>query len=368
MKYLFFLGHPAHFHLFRNTIDALISKGHKVFILIKKKDILEDLLKHSGHEYVNVLPDGRADGKIGIAIGVIKKDWELLRFCLKNKPDLMMGTSAEIAHVGKFLGIPSMNFNEDDAGIIKTFAKLTYPFSTHVVSPIGCDNEQWNKKTIAYNGYHKLAYLHPNRFAPDLNVVHKYFSTEKPYYLLRFAKLNAHHDAGIQGISTDIAQKVIDLLTKTGNVYITSERELEPQFEKYRLKINPLDIHHIMYYADIYLGDSQSMAVEAAMLGTPSIRFSDFSGRISVLEELEHKYGLTFGIKPTTPTVLFDKLKELVNTPDLKKIFLEKRDKMLAEKIDVSAFFTWLIEKYPNSSKIIKNDPQYYKNFLMSSV
>ena len=35
--------------------------------------------------------------------------------------------------------------------------------------------------------------------------------------------------------------------------------------------------------------DSQSMTVEAAILGIPSIRYSDFSGRIGVLEELEKR-------------------------------------------------------------------------------
>ena len=41
------------------------------------------------------------------------------------------------------------------------------------------------------------------------------------------------------------------------------------------------------------------MAVEAAMLGTPSLRFNDFAGKIGVLEELEHKYELTFAIPPS---------------------------------------------------------------------
>ena len=39
MKALFHLGHPAHFHLFKNVIVTLNSKGHQIFILIKKKDI-----------------------------------------------------------------------------------------------------------------------------------------------------------------------------------------------------------------------------------------------------------------------------------------------------------------------------------------
>ena len=41
MKILFHLGHPAHFHLFKNTIKNLIKDGNKIFIIIQKKDVLE---------------------------------------------------------------------------------------------------------------------------------------------------------------------------------------------------------------------------------------------------------------------------------------------------------------------------------------
>ncbi len=60
-------------------------------------------------------------------------------------------------------------------------------------------------------------------------------------------------------------------------------------------------MHHVLSFASLLICDSQSMSVEAAMLGVPSLRYSSFSGRISVLEELEHQYGLTYGINPEHP-------------------------------------------------------------------
>lgn len=57
-----------------------------------------------------------------------------------------------------------------------------------------------------------------------------------------------------------------------------------------------MHIHHAMAFAKMYIGDSQTMAAEAAVLGTPSIRFNDFVGEIGYLEELENTYQLTFGI------------------------------------------------------------------------
>ena len=112
----------------------------------------------------------------------------------------------------------------------------------------------------------------------------------------RFASLNAHHDSGIKGINTEIAQRLIDILAPHGRIYITSERPLEPQFEQYRIRINPLDMHHVMAFASLYIGDSQTMAAEAGVLGTPFVRFNDFVGRIGYLRELEDTYHLGFGV------------------------------------------------------------------------
>ena len=47
MKILIYLGHPAHFHLYKFVIANWRANGHNVLILIKKKDILEDLLKNA---------------------------------------------------------------------------------------------------------------------------------------------------------------------------------------------------------------------------------------------------------------------------------------------------------------------------------
>ena len=61
------MGHPAHFHLFKNTIILLKEAGHDVKILIKKKDILEDLLKNQGWDYTNIHSKERGDSRFKIA-------------------------------------------------------------------------------------------------------------------------------------------------------------------------------------------------------------------------------------------------------------------------------------------------------------
>ena len=365
MNILIQLSHPAHFHLYKNVAKNLMDDGHKVFILIKTKDILEDLLKQSGLPYYNILKEAHRKSKLGILWDMIVRDWRMLRFVRKNKIDLLTGSTVEVAQVGWLTRKYRINTGEDDMRIVPLFQKMAGPFIQTILSPVTCDNWKLELKSIKYNGYHKLAYLHPNQFQPDINVVKKYFGIGRPYFVLRFARLKAYHDieSDAHGINTDIALHLIEMLLPHGDVFITSERELEPQFEKYCLNINPLDIHHVLAFAKLYIGDSQSMAVEAAMLGTPSLRFNDFVGKIGVLEELEHKYELTYGIPSSQPQLLYDKVEELLAVPNLKEVFQKRRQKMLSEKIDVTAFFTWFIENYPESQKIMKENPDYQFRF-----
>lgn len=363
MRYLFHLGHPAHFHLFKNTINELKNSGHEVAILIKRKDILEVLLQKSGFKYYNLLPHGRKDSKLGIAMGVLKTDLKLFRFALRFKPNLMIGTSVAISHVGKLLHIPSINVNEDDFDVVPLYSKLSYPWASIILAPNVCKMGKWSSKTVFYNGYHELAYLHPNHFKPNKAIVERYFSIDKPFFLIRFAKLTAHHDSGIKGITSEIAEKLIEILKPFGRVFITSERQLESKFEEYRIDINPLDIHHVMAFAKLFIGDSQTMAAEAGVLGTPFIRFNDFVGRIGYLDDLEIEYQLGVGIKADNSEQLFHRVEDLLSMENICETFALRRQKMLLDKIDVTTFMVWFIENYPKSVRIMKENPYFQNQF-----
>ena len=363
MKFLFYLGHPAHFYLFKNCITQLKDCGHAVKILIKKKDVLEDLVQSAEWNYSNILPNGRKDNKLSIAFGLLVRNFAINKVIKEFVPDLMVGTSPDIAQVGRLKGVPSLVVNEDDCDAVPLFVYLSYPFASNILAPDSCEVGRWKAKNISYNGYHELAYLHPDYFVPEKHFVNHLFNGSDRYFILRFAKLGAHHDNGKTGLNTKITENIIKKLSENGNVYITSERELEPQFEKYRIKIEPSLMHHALYFADLFIGDSQTMTAEAAVLGTPSIRFNDFVGKLGYLEELEHRYGLTRGIKTTEPEKLYSTIDEFLSNGNLKEEWQEKRLKMLGEKIDVTAFMVWVIENYPRSVGIVQKDPAFQYRF-----
>lgn len=346
MKILVYLGHPAHFHNYKNTIAALKEHGHEVAVLIKKKDILEDLLNNAGIPYHNILEEGRKDSQLGIVVGLLKRTGRLFRFCREFHPDILTGSSVENSLIGPILHIPVINIGEDDAQVVPKYAKSAYPGASVILCPDTCDCGKWNRKAVKYAGYQELGYLHPENFTPDKEVVQQYFDPDKPYFLMRFSGLNAHHDAGIRGINNAIASRLVSLLEPHGDVYITSERPLGNDLERYRIAINPLDIHHVMAFADLYLGDSQTMAAESGVLGVPYIRFNDFVGKIGYLNELENKYQLGFGITPDHEEELYETVNMLLAMPDRKVFFQARRQKMLEEKINFATFLTDYIENY----------------------
>ena len=358
-----FLGHPAHYHMFKYVTENLEQKGFEIDFLVKRKDILEELVKRSGHRYFIVRSREReAGGKLRLAMALIFMELKVIRYLLRFRPRLLIGTYAPV--ISHLTGVPMIVCCEDDASIVPRFAKTSYPYASAILVPQCCNGGAWDAKMTKYDGYQKLAYLHPNRFVPSREIVTPYLrDPQRPYVLMRFAKLKAHHDDGIGGIDNALALNLVQRLSSRYDVFISSERPLPEELEPYRLAINPLDIHHWLAFATIYLGDSQSMSVEAAMLGVPSIRFSDFAGRIGVLEELEHRYQLTFGIPSDEPERLIAKVDELLEMPSLEAVFQQRRKRMLAEKIDVTGFFTWFIENYPESQKTMKENPNYQFEF-----
>jgi uncharacterized protein len=363
-RLLLYFGHPAQFMMFRQTIRILEDKNWKVKIIIKTKDVLETLVLESGFEYENILQHGRADNMMSIMLAVIKRDIKMFRIVNKFKPAIMIGTDPSIAHISWLKRIPGITIVEDDYNVIKKLVRITYPFTKIILCPEVCQVGKYGRKKIGYASYMKLGYLHPKVFEKDEEIINRYHFPKR-FILIRLSALKAYHDHGIGGIDRHLLEKLISICKRNNyEVRISTEAEIFPEFEKYKLNIDKKDIHHTLCAASVLISDSQSMSVEAAMLGTPSIRYSDFAGRISVLEELEKKYELTFGIPVGNEDTLFSKIQELLDSVNLYETFQKRRAKMLSEKINLSPFLVWFIENFPQSSRTMKENPEFQYRFL----
>jgi len=57
------------------------------------------------------------------------------------------------------------------------------------------------------------------------------------------------------------------------------------------------------------------------------------------------------------------KIEELLQLYNLKDEFRDRRDNMLKDKIDLTAFLLWIVNNYPKSINEVKNKSNYQSSF-----
>jgi hypothetical protein len=349
MNFLFDINHPAQVHLLKNLYFSLTQKGHSVIVTVKNIKSAHDLLSIYSIPYI---PLGKKTdnlwGKLFYQLVYnLKTLWLVYRYSIK----VGIGSSITIDHVSRLSPMKSIHLSDDDPAAVPFVVKYSYPFSHVIVSPDVIDFGTFSYKNIQYSGYHELAYLHPNRFTPDENVL-KELGIKKSdvFFILRFNAFKAHHDIGIKGLSIQQKLKLVNILKSRGKVFITTEREIDPELKEYQLKVSPEKIHSLLYYATLLIGDSQTMTTEAALLGTPALKCNSFAGELSVHNELERKYGLCYSYKPSEFDGLLIKLDEILCLNDIKKEWQLRKMAMLSDKIDITSFLEFLCLN-PNYSK-----------------
>lgn len=345
MNILIDIGHPAHVHLLKYFICTMKKQGHKVIVTVRDIPAAKKLLEIYNIDYIQF--GSKSFSLAGKAFNQLKYDKFILDLVKANNIEIGMGTSLTIAQVSRISKMKSFILDDDDSAVQPLFKQFVHPCADYLISPDVLNFERKKKNHITYAGYHELAYLHPNRFSPDINVLKESgIGENENFFVLRFNAFKAHHDLGVKGISNENKRKLIDLLKENGKIFITTEKDIDPEFKEYQLKISPDKIHSLLYYAKMFIGDSQTMTSEAAVLGTPAFRCNSFAGRISYLNEEEYKYGLTFGFKPYEFEFMLRIIKQYLKLKNIKEIWQKKRNKMLADKIDVTSFFVNLINNY----------------------
>ncbi len=343
MNILVDIGHPAQAHLFKHFIRLMQARGHEVTVYAREKENTLRLLEAEG-----IKPWGftRARGTLAWnMIELLVRDLEIWRLVRRRRIQVAIGTSISIAHTTLTSGVPSFIFNEDDLDVVPLMGKLAYPFCTGIVAPRCVRMGRWAHKHIAYDGYQKLAYLHPKRFTPDPAVPERFgINSQAPYFLLRLTAFNAYHDDRHRGLTHAQVHELVERLSPHGRVLINSEKALPPEWMPYRLAVPPEHIHHVMAFARLFIGDGQSMITESALLGTPAIRCNTFVGQCSVLDEIEQKYQLAFGYLPGQFPELLQTVDSLLANPDMKAEWLRRREALLRDKIDVTAWMMDFIE------------------------
>jgi len=358
MKYLIDIGHPAHVHYFKNFAKDVANHGSEVLFTCRDKEVAISLLKHNDLQYINFGHNYKSmPGKI---FGLFYFTIKLFGVALKFRPDMYLNASMYSAIVAWVFRKP--HFSMEDTFNMEQ-VNLYLPFTSCILTGDYVHPSLGNKE-LSYRGYQELLYLHPSRFTPDKNVLNVLgVKDNEKYVIMRFVAWNASHDYGHKGISNKNKLKAIAEFSKYAKVFISSESELPDELRKYKINIEPHRMHDAIAFASLFFGESSTMSEEAAMLGVPSVYL--FNNSTYYTQHLEECYGLMFNYSESEDDQLNAILKgvELLQQPNIKEEWQNKRTKMLADKIDVTAFLVWFVENWPESFQTMKQNPDYQFNF-----
>ncbi len=354
MKILIDIGHPAHVHLFKNMAHEMIKKGHEFFFTVREGEHQAALLEENGFVYSVI--GKKQKGTIRKLLCILTFSVKIIRIARYFKPDLYISHGSMYAGYAAFFTGKKHIALEDTGNMEQVF--FSKPVSDVILSPRSLQVDL-GRKHIRYNGFHELAYLHPRRFKPDISVLNEMKVKEgEIFVILRFVSWNATHDLGQSGLLLSDKYALIKEISKYAKVFISGERSLPSEFDKYMFKLAPGRLHHALFYASMYIGEGATTASECAMLGTPALYVNSITA--GTLEQQE-RYGLLFGFRSYKG--LIEKVHDLFNTPGLKDEFQLRRNKMLKENIDVTSMLIWFVENYPESKAIMINDPSFQLSF-----
>lgn len=360
MRILIDIGHPAHVHYFKYFIQRMENNGHSFLVTARDKDVSQELLKSYNIAYKNRGKGGK--DLFGKFVYLFKADLFLFNQAVNYNPDIFLSFSSPYAaHVSRLLRKPHIAFTDTEHAKLGNLAFV--PFSDVVFTP-SCITKNFGKKQIRFYSYMEMCYLHPDYFTPDPSIF-RLLGIEKnrKYVIIRFVSWEASHDVGHSGISIENKINAVKAFSKIAKVFISSEGKLPSQLEKYRINIPSKKMHDALNFATLLYGESSTMASESAMLGTPAI-FIDNDGR-GYTDEQEQNYNLVYNFTESKidQERSIQKGIELLSIDGIKKEWKKRRQKMLADKIDVTAFMIWFIKNYPQSFDEMKRNPNYQYKF-----
>lgn len=331
-RILFELNHPKHYYQFRGVINQLKNKGTAVYILARDKDVLLNVLDDEKQEYILLGKHGKSI--LSKVIYLPKLLITYFRIIRKLKIDIIFSkASLNAALISPF--VKAKHIITPDSEVVSLTNKIVAPLSDIIITPDNF-NIDFGSKHQRINGFFEETYLSPLVFTPDINLLKEY-NLKEPFFILRFISWNANHDIGNWGFTDSQKIQLFDLLNQYGQVIISAERNILPaELQDDRIVIPPSKIHHFLHYANMYIGDSQSMATESSLLGTPSFRYNSFVGENDMTNFIVLEKELDLLRNYNSFEKLIEGVKNVLENPEIKEEWLIKRDKYFKSKEDIN--------------------------------
>lgn len=326
---LFDIGHPAHVHLFRNAALRWQAMGHRVHFSALDREMILELLERYGFDYDVTY---RRDPKKGnnLLREIPPRTWETLKIARRVRADLLISmANPTVGFPAWLMRKPYMAFHDTEPAHNQLAAAL--PFTTLVMTP-SVYYREIGEKQQRYDGYHELAYLHPDVYTPDPSVLSEVGLQEgEQYFIVRFVAWQATHDMHEHGLTLDDKRAILNLLEQHGRVILSSEGDIPAEFQHHITDFPRDKMQDLLAFAQIYIGEGNTMASEAAVLGTPSIRANSMD--LGYCRDLQRR-GLMFQLLDGES--ILSQINALLSMPGRQDTFKQRRSTLLAEKISTT--------------------------------
>ncbi len=336
MRILVDLLHPAHAHVFRAFHREMEGRGHELLVVSRHKDVTEDLLDAWALPHETIGCAGR--GALGLAGEGALRLIRLARIARRLRPDVMIGCMGPVlAPVARALRIPSIVlYNNESAAVANRIAQR---WATVYITPASFRTKGLHGvrgRHVAHPAFHEIAYLHPDRFRPDRSALAEAgLDAREPFLVVRFPALVSSHDRGVRGIAAP--ETLVRALEEFGRVVISSEAPLPPSLASHRLAIAPHRFHDVLAFARLQIGESATLAAEAAVLAVPSLYVA--SSPRGTLDHLRDDHGLV--ATPATLEAALVEVRRLLSDPTDRAERIARRDRLLRQTGDFTA---WLVD------------------------
>ncbi|MHC4950315.1 MAG: DUF354 domain-containing protein [Planctomycetota bacterium] len=338
MRVLVDIVDTGHVQFFRPIIERLLAEGHQVKVTARQKDITLYLLDKFHISYQSISRMGQ--GLLGLGWELFRRDIKLFQIARKFRPDVILAqTGVSAARVGWLLRIPTVVLEECEHAKLQRI--LSLPFATRIMTGTGYLHSH-GKRQRCFRGVWVQPYLDPRRFQPQKQPLLKAgVNPDEPYIVLRVVAWQAAHDFGHQGIDENTLIKAVDHLERHGRVLISAEKPLPPSLADHVNPVSPEDVHHLLAFARLYIGEGATMAAEAGVLGTPSIKCNSLDyGYLLAMEKdyelVRNTYTIQQGLE-VAETLLAD--------PDLDMKWKRKAERLWQQTDDLVDFTCSIINE-----------------------
>ncbi|WP_081927252.1 DUF354 domain-containing protein [Halobellus rufus] len=330
----FDVTHPAHVHLFKHAIEELARDGHAVAVTSREKEITTDLLDAYGIAHTVLSKKGTR--KAALVPEWLLRDVRTVRFAARFDPDVIVSRLSPTAvHAAKMVGAGAVAFHDHEG--TNRLASALAPFTDRLCTPATFEAD-FGESHDRHAGVQELAYLHPDRFDPDRDRLREFgVDPDDPYVVLRFVEMGAHHDVGLDGFSAAAKRRLVRALSADTAVYVSTERGVDADVDAAQIPVPPAMMHDLLSEASLLVTDSNTMATEAGILGTPTVRSGAYAGtdQFSNFEVLTEA-GLVESVAAEDRAV--ERALELFADPDAERRWRERRDEYVADKPDLTDY------------------------------